>query len=291
MAAHQAPLGFSRQEHWSGLLFPSPMYEREKWKWSRSVVSDSQRPHGLQPSRLLRPRDFPGKSTGAGCHCLLCIGLLGTFKTWINVKLLDQPWHMAIIRYVEPIVIILEKEMATTTVFLPGESHGERSLAGLQSMGSQKVGHDWSDLTHTYIVTITMFSSYIVMLLIVFAISTKGITLKYLKIFEGSCYSSLILLLFSILFYFLSIGIGWPQKVTYLSKMQFPKMQGSMVAWQVIQLEWINRLLPSDTLASIISLKASSNRMNIISSNVKVQINIGMSHIQLYNFLFVSHTD
>ena len=31
--------------------------------------------------------------------------------------------------------------------------------------------------------------------------------------------------------------------------------------------------------------------MNIISSNVKVQINIGMSHIQLYNFLFVSHTD
>ena len=127
------------------------MYEREKWKWSRSVVSDPQRPHGLQPSRLLRPRDFPGKSTGAGCHCLLCIGLLGTFKTWINVKVLDQPWHMPITRYMEPIVIILEKEMATTTVFLPGESHGERSLAGLQSMGSQKVGHNWSDLTHTHI--------------------------------------------------------------------------------------------------------------------------------------------
>ena len=30
--AHQAPpsLGFSRQEHWSGLPFPSPMYESEK---------------------------------------------------------------------------------------------------------------------------------------------------------------------------------------------------------------------------------------------------------------------
>ena len=30
--SHQAPpsLGFSRQEHWSGLPFPSPMHESEK---------------------------------------------------------------------------------------------------------------------------------------------------------------------------------------------------------------------------------------------------------------------
>ena len=43
MAAHQVPpsLGFSRQEHWSGLLFPSPMHESQKWKWSHSVVSNS----------------------------------------------------------------------------------------------------------------------------------------------------------------------------------------------------------------------------------------------------------
>ena len=32
MAAHQAPppLGFSRQQHWSGLPFLSPMHESEK---------------------------------------------------------------------------------------------------------------------------------------------------------------------------------------------------------------------------------------------------------------------
>ena len=42
-----------------------------KWKWSCSVVSDSLRPHGLQPTRLLRPRAFPGKSTGVGCPFLL----------------------------------------------------------------------------------------------------------------------------------------------------------------------------------------------------------------------------
>ena len=71
--SHQAPpsLGFSRQEHWSGLPFPSPMHESEKWKWSRSVMSDSSRPHGLQPTRFLCPWGFPGKSTGVGCHGLL----------------------------------------------------------------------------------------------------------------------------------------------------------------------------------------------------------------------------
>ena len=36
-----------------------------------SVVSDSLRPHGLQPTRLLGPWNFPGKSIGVGCHFLL----------------------------------------------------------------------------------------------------------------------------------------------------------------------------------------------------------------------------
>ena len=40
-------------------------------QFSHSVVSDSLRPHGLQPTRLLRPWDLPGKSTGVGCHGLL----------------------------------------------------------------------------------------------------------------------------------------------------------------------------------------------------------------------------
>ena len=63
--------GILQEEHWSGLPFSSPMHEREKWKSSRSVVSDSSWPHGLQPTRLLCPWDFPGKSTGVGYHCLL----------------------------------------------------------------------------------------------------------------------------------------------------------------------------------------------------------------------------
>ena len=38
---------------------------------SRSVVSDSVRPHRRQPTKLRRPWDSPGKNTGVGCHCLL----------------------------------------------------------------------------------------------------------------------------------------------------------------------------------------------------------------------------
>ena len=70
------------------------MYESEKSKWSRSVVSDSSRPHGLQPTRPLRPWDFPGKSTGVGCHCLLHIiqcsklvfSTLVTVNCWILIR-------------------------------------------------------------------------------------------------------------------------------------------------------------------------------------------------------------
>ena len=51
MVAHQAPmsLGFSKQEHWSRLPFPSPMHESEKWKWSHSVMPNSSDPMNCNP--------------------------------------------------------------------------------------------------------------------------------------------------------------------------------------------------------------------------------------------------
>ena len=63
-AAHQAPpsLGLSRQEHWSGLPFPSPMPESEMWKWSHPFVTlsdpmDCSLPgssvHGIFQARVL----------------------------------------------------------------------------------------------------------------------------------------------------------------------------------------------------------------------------------------------
>ena len=54
------------------------------WKWSCSVVSNSL---WLQPTRLLYPWDFPGKSTEVSCHCLLQIGILkwNIMVTWTKV--------------------------------------------------------------------------------------------------------------------------------------------------------------------------------------------------------------
>ena len=57
--------------HWQASSLPVVPPGKPKRKWSFSVVSDSLRPHGLQPARLLCPWDFPGKGTGVGCHFLL----------------------------------------------------------------------------------------------------------------------------------------------------------------------------------------------------------------------------
>ena len=43
----------------------------------------------------------------------------------------------------------LEKEMQPTPVFLSGKSHGQVSLAGFQSMGSQRSRTQLSDQTTT----------------------------------------------------------------------------------------------------------------------------------------------
>ena len=52
-------------------LFTNDFHKDVEVKGSDSVMSDSLPPYGLQPTGLLCPWDFPGKSTGVGCHCLL----------------------------------------------------------------------------------------------------------------------------------------------------------------------------------------------------------------------------
>ena len=50
--------GIPRQEHWSGLPFPSPVHKSEKWKWSRTVMSDSSRLVAFNSHRMGLARSF-----------------------------------------------------------------------------------------------------------------------------------------------------------------------------------------------------------------------------------------
>ena len=47
-----------------------------------SVMLDSLRPHGLQPTRFLCSWDSPGKNSGVGCHALLQKSFLTQGSNW-----------------------------------------------------------------------------------------------------------------------------------------------------------------------------------------------------------------
>ena len=82
-AAHQSPLsmGFSRQEYWNGSPCPPPA--ALPIQFSRSVVSESLRPHGLQHAKFPCPSPTPGACSNSypssrWCHLdlVLCRLLL-----------------------------------------------------------------------------------------------------------------------------------------------------------------------------------------------------------------------
>ena len=99
-ATHQAPpsLGFSRQEHWSGLPFPSPMHESKNWKWSHSVVSDSSNPMDCS---------LPGSSV----HEILQARVL----EWIAIAF--SHWHWCIITGFSSCAN-REKTLTATTLYI-----------------------------------------------------------------------------------------------------------------------------------------------------------------------------
>ena len=85
-------------------------------------MSDSVRPHGLQPTRLLHPWDSPGKNTGVGCHFLL-------------------QWYIYTMEYYSAIkkntfASVLMKWMKQEPI--------------IKSEVSQKEKHQYSILTHIY---------------------------------------------------------------------------------------------------------------------------------------------
>ena len=108
------------------------------------------RPHRWQPTRLHRPWDSPGKNIGVGCHLEGYIFAFITAQCIIWASLVAQMVkHLPAMRETrvgslgwEDWEDLLEKEMATHSRILAGESHGWRSLVGYSPWGRKR-----SDMT------------------------------------------------------------------------------------------------------------------------------------------------
>ena len=77
--------------------------------------------HLFMMTYTMIPRWHGGKESICQCRrCKRC-----KFNPWLR----RIPWR---------------RKWQFTPVFLPGKFHGQRSLGGQQSMGSQRVGHNWA---------------------------------------------------------------------------------------------------------------------------------------------------
>ena len=99
---------------------PSRMARNQWWQpvemYKSTLVSRWNKLQG----KMYMPRTPWWLSKGSSCHNRRC-GL----DPWVR----KMPWR---------------RKWQPTPLFLSGEFHGQRSLAGLLSMGSQRVGHDWA---------------------------------------------------------------------------------------------------------------------------------------------------
>ena len=84
MAAHQAPhsLGFSRQEHWSGLLFPSPFCKLSRYKlcaiWQSVIISmDDTLDWQLEEKVFLFPSTIPTTTTTLNHYTVYPVAIFG----------------------------------------------------------------------------------------------------------------------------------------------------------------------------------------------------------------------
>ena len=159
MAAHQAPssLGFPRQEHWSGLPLPSPMHESEKWKWSRSVVSDSSRPHGWQLTRLLhlgfsRHEHWSGAPSPPLTYTVMYVNYTGFWGGASGKEPTCRCRRHKICRFDPWVKRSPRAGHGNPLHYSCLENPMVRGAWQLQSIASYRVGQNWSDLacTHAY---------------------------------------------------------------------------------------------------------------------------------------------
>ena len=106
------------------------------WKWK--VEGKSLRHVWLlaTPWTVRGPWDFPGKSTGVGCHCFLQQCRWPGFNSWVR----KIPWR---------------REWLPTPVFLLEEFHGQRSLVGCSPWGQKE-----SDTTEWLTLSLYIYFKY-----------------------------------------------------------------------------------------------------------------------------------
>ena len=94
MAAHEAPLslGFSRQEHWNGLPFPSPIDESEKWKWKWSHVWLFVTPWTAAHQAPL-PMGFSRQEYWSG------LPFPSPFLNWVNNNFVNQKLPFIVLKF------------------------------------------------------------------------------------------------------------------------------------------------------------------------------------------------
>jgi len=107
---------------------------RGKWTWEgyNSGVHGNGTP--LQCSCLENPMD--GGAWWAAVH--------GVAKSWTRLSDFTFTFHFHVLE--KETATALEKEMATHSTILAWRIPGTAEPGGLPSMGSHRVGHDWSDL-------------------------------------------------------------------------------------------------------------------------------------------------
>ena len=109
-------MGFPRRKYWSGLPFPSP-------------------------------GDLPDQESNlCFLHCRQIPYCWTTFIYLYYQGYTTRQWACLL-----PVLVCEENRLwQPTPVLLPGKSNGRRRLVGyMQSMGSQRVGHDWATSLHS----------------------------------------------------------------------------------------------------------------------------------------------
>ena len=132
-------MGFSRQEYWSGLPFPPP-----------GNFPNPGIKRRIPAAPPLHPDSFTAEPLGKPSEWALLV------KDKVRTSLVVQ-WEESTCQYrgrgFDPWVrkIPWRRAWQPTPVFLPGESHGQRSLGGYSPWGHKRVRHDLAtENTHVY---------------------------------------------------------------------------------------------------------------------------------------------